>query len=193
MPSRNHLPNYLLVDYSLCLFAFIFEYLIALHFWKLMVALPDKLIHYCNDVPESPIQVTELATSFFPPMQLKPSLKGGQTPPLSQLSHNIQLLVCLLQSPYSSLKVTLRYADSPLGNVNIKPSCSCVSMIARRGLCGGKRVCENFHIKSIIRSRFFTPTSLMKNVQRHIHYFIELTECDKRRAAATEGREAALQ
>lgn len=66
MPSRNHLPNYLLVDYSLCLFAFIFEYLIALHFWKLMVALPDKLIHYCNDVPESPIQVTELATSFFP-------------------------------------------------------------------------------------------------------------------------------
>lgn len=67
MPSWNHLPNYLLVDYSLCLFAFIFEYLIALHFWKLMVALPDKLIHYCNDVPESPIQVTELATSFFPP------------------------------------------------------------------------------------------------------------------------------
>lgn len=33
----------------------------------------------------------------------------------------------------------------------------------------------------------------MKNVQRHIHYFIELTECDKRRAAATKGREAALQ
>lgn len=57
----------------------------------------------------------------------------------------------------------------------------------------GMWVCENFHIKSIIRSRFFTPTSLMKNVQRHIHYFIELTECDKRRAAATEGREAALQ
>lgn len=52
---------------------------------------------------------------------------------------------------------------------------------------------ENFHIKSIIRSRVFTPTTLMKNVQRHIHYFIELSECDKRRAAATEGMEAALQ
>ncbi len=61
------------------------------------------------------------------------------------------------------------------------------------GASRGKSVCENFHIKSITKSRFFTPTPLMKNVQRHIHYFIELTECDKRRAAATEGREAALQ
>lgn len=61
------------------------------------------------------------------------------------------------------------------------------------GAMRGKSVCENFHIKSIIKSRFFTPTSLMKNVQRHIHYFFELTECDKWRAAATEGTEAALQ
>lgn len=61
------------------------------------------------------------------------------------------------------------------------------------GAMRGKSVCENFHIKSIIKSRFFTPTSLMKNVQQHIHYFIELTECDKWRAAATEGRKAALQ
>ncbi len=61
------------------------------------------------------------------------------------------------------------------------------------GALRGKSVCENFHIKSIIKSRFFTPTTLMKNVQRHIHYFIELSECDKQRAAATEGGEAALQ
>lgn len=61
------------------------------------------------------------------------------------------------------------------------------------GALWGKSVCENFHIKSIIKSRFFTPTSLMKNVQWHIHYFTELTECDKRRAVATEGRKAALQ
>uniref|UniRef100_A0A3B4F666 Uncharacterized protein n=1 Tax=Pundamilia nyererei TaxID=303518 RepID=A0A3B4F666_9CICH len=60
MPSRNHLPNYLLVDYSLCLFAFIFEYLIALHFWKLMVALPDKLIHYCNDPPAERVTLAPL-------------------------------------------------------------------------------------------------------------------------------------
>lgn len=61
------------------------------------------------------------------------------------------------------------------------------------GALQGKSVCENFHMKCIIKSRFFTPTTLMKNVQQHIHYFIELTECDKWRAAATQGREAALQ
>lgn len=65
-------------------------------------------------------------------------------------------------------------------------------MIALRVLFRGI-VCEDFHIKSIIRSRFFTPTPLMKNVQRHIHYFIELTGYDKPKAAATEGREAAPQ
>lgn len=66
-------------------------------------------------------------------------------------------------------------------------------MIARGALCEAGRVCENFHIKSIIKSRFFTPASLMKNVQRQIHYSAELTECDKWGAAASEGREAALQ
>lgn len=39
---------------------------------------------------------------------------------------------------------------------------------------------------------FFFLLYLMKNVQRRIHYFAELSECDKRGAEATEGREAAL-
>lgn len=52
--------------------------------------------------------------------------------------------------------------------------------------------CEDFHIKGIIRSRFFSPASLMKNAQRRIHYSAELSECDKRGAGATEGSEAAL-
>lgn len=51
--------------------------------------------------------------------------------------------------------------------------------------------CEQLQIKGITKSRFFIPTPLMKNVQWHIHYFIELTECDMR-ATATEGREAAM-
>lgn len=57
--------------------------------------------------------------------------------------------------------------------------------------CFAGTECEKLHIKSIIKSRFFTPTTLMKNVQQHIHYSIELTECDIWRATATEGREAA--
>lgn len=52
--------------------------------------------------------------------------------------------------------------------------------------------CEQLQIKGITKNRFFIPTPLMKNVQRHIHYFIELTECDMWRATATEGREAAM-
>lgn len=62
-------------------------------------------------------------------------------------------------------------------------------MIARRLLCGAE--CENLHIKSITKSRFFTSTTLMQNVKQHIHYFIELSECDMWRAAATKGRDAA--
>lgn len=85
------------------------------------------------------------------------------------------------------MKVTLPSADPPLGNITTKPQ----HHDSLRAVLHGHE-CEQLQIKEITKSRFFIPTPLMKNVQRHIHYFIELTECDMWRATATEGREAAM-
>lgn len=86
------------------------------------------------------------------------------------------------------MKVTLHYADPPLGSVTLSLTQHHKSP---RAVFHGHE-CEQLQIKRIIKSRFSTPAALMKNVQRHIHYFIELTECDMWRATVTEGRKAVM-